>query len=1586
MNPHCILSEKIRVLLIDDEISLLGPMKVYLQDFGYEVDTARNGAEAFELIHKNSGFYDVALIDYSLIPGPNGIEIMKQIKSIHPHIECIMITGWGLENRHQALREGAFRYIEKNEDKQELALHTRAAAQQVRLRMLGQTMLAEHNLDNLLKAIVASSLALVFADDAAIIIEDKYSKELKLFHLESSQFVHPLITLNPIVWHDIFSRQEIVSIPDLITTSTFDEQLASAEHRSFIGLPIPGENKIIGVLYLFSHQPHHFDEYSNTAVLQTMTSYAAMAVLNAWADNELKQHSKHMEALVSVSQRLAGCSNLEAQYNLAWEFVRDQLDISTFIIAMHQPENDVLTFPIGYDEDQPLLIETRSLNAHENWGVSGFVIKTGQEVLWQNNEEELSYCEQNRIIPFVHGKKCQCCFYLPIVIDHQVTGVISVQSNKADAFPDFLLDACRALGNQLAAAMQNTRLYTAQEQRANEADTLRKTTLALSASIELNSIFGTILTELKKVVPYDTASVQLLRENRQGKYFEIITGNDFPDLDSIIGQRFPIDGPYPNSEVYQQNKPVIVSNVREKYKIFCTPPHDGVPINEWLGIPMLVGERLIGLIALDKQQTSYYTQYHCQLAEAFAAQASAAVDNACHHEETERANRLLKSLEEYTRHIRADKEPLKLFHETARLATQLLQWSVGATFVYSPHLGELELEIVYQLPEKLQGSRISDQQGLIGLAARSGDIQYIPSVTNNLVIEELFEKLSIKSAIVVPLKYAGIVDRILLIGDYKEIDITETDIEILERFAAQASIALQTSRLFDKEQHQVKQLYILRKISEAIEARKDISIILHIIMTGITAGYGLGFNRAVLLRIQGDSIIGLKAIGHQDAVTARCDWEESHKKKLDEFDKFLLALEEGYIESTPLGDLFDNKSLSLSVQEREIVLKQLEENRVLRVTPRTLAEFPTFSDLFKPTTDSLIAPIRSANQVIGLVIVDNKFTQTPITSQDEEALLTFAKTVAVALENHQAFNELRRSQERLQKTRLAACEVAKVTAQGILQNTLISIREAAREVLGCSLFTLYVYDSSKNCFTDFEHYGTNGEGIIREPENIKPTSTAWTILRLSIPYYYYSNNSSTDPVFKGDFVEKEKVKATLGVKLTYQKKPVGVIFLNYREEHVFEDEELETTLMFAELAASAIQNAQYFDLVNRQKRYLQVLFEAGNLITSSLSAHDRLIRIAEQARKLTGASGPPALFCDVLLIEDGHLNFKVTIPEEYRPTYTLYDINSHPIGVIGRAYLKRKSQVVSNTKQDIDYRVSSVRTLSEVAVPMKDQDGNVIGVINIESTEPNAFDKEDKTQLEFLAIQAAIAISNVKVYEELRISKGIIGGRTALAWMGMANTFWRHSIEKDVNTIQGEIELLKHKIKHSQYDRLDDHLTKIERKAAAVQAKPFVPPLSSEEGIDAILLNQLISQRTEQRTLSKYAVLNQSYSLPDHYVCYASREWLRRAFDVIVDNAIQAISYSEHKEITIGTRLLNTKTAEIFIADTGAGIPEEIRARIGMEKIEKPEDAVGLGMGLLMAQTILAAFGGSISVNKTGPSGTEIALKIPTCEYNIRER
>jgi len=105
------MKKKAKVLVVDDEAIIRESLRDWLSDVGHQVLIAENGPQALEIIEKEKP--SIAIVDL-VMPGMDGIELLKRAKEISPHIEVIIITAYGsVPTAITAMREGAYDYIEK---------------------------------------------------------------------------------------------------------------------------------------------------------------------------------------------------------------------------------------------------------------------------------------------------------------------------------------------------------------------------------------------------------------------------------------------------------------------------------------------------------------------------------------------------------------------------------------------------------------------------------------------------------------------------------------------------------------------------------------------------------------------------------------------------------------------------------------------------------------------------------------------------------------------------------------------------------------------------------------------------------------------------------------------------------------------------------------------------------------------------------------------------------------------------------------------------------------------------------------------------------------------------------------------------------------------------------------------------------------------------------------------------------------------------------------------------------------------------------------------------------------------------------
>ena len=172
------MREQPKVLVVDDEDSVVVTIKAILQLDGYDVDTTTSGARAREMVREAE--YDLVLTDLRLEDG-DGLDVLKAVRESYPETVTIMLTGYAsLESAIHALRAGAYDYLVKPSEVEELRA---TVARGLERRRLGQELhervaeLAELN----------SSLQRRI-DEATVELKERY-EQLKELDRMKSQFL-----------------------------------------------------------------------------------------------------------------------------------------------------------------------------------------------------------------------------------------------------------------------------------------------------------------------------------------------------------------------------------------------------------------------------------------------------------------------------------------------------------------------------------------------------------------------------------------------------------------------------------------------------------------------------------------------------------------------------------------------------------------------------------------------------------------------------------------------------------------------------------------------------------------------------------------------------------------------------------------------------------------------------------------------------------------------------------------------------------------------------------------------------------------------------------------------------------------------------------------------------------------------------------------------------------------------------------------------------------------------------------------------------------------------------------------------------
>ena len=218
------------------------------------------------------------------------------------------------------------------------------------------------------------------------------------------------------------------------------------------------------------------------------------------------------------------------------------------------------------------------------------------------------------------------------------------------------------------------------------------------------------------------------------------------------------------------------------------------------------------------------------------------------------------------------------------------------------------------------------------------------------------------------------------------------------------------------------------------------------------------------------------------------------------------------------------------------------------------------------------------------------------------------------------------------------------------------------------------------------------------------------------------------------------------VPLMHKSRPIGALNILSRNRDQFTHRDVAIVRQFAAHVAVALANARLFERSRRDADAFETLAEIGREVASVLDLDQLFARIAQLTKRVINYRT-----FGIFLLDEARGDLEVKLAVKYGEKVEVPRI---PLGegLIGYAALHREPVLVADVSTDERYinLVPDVR--SELAIPLLLKD-RCIGVVDLESPELDAFTKRDVEILTLLASQAAVAIENARLYEQVRANE-----------------------------------------------------------------------------------------------------------------------------------------------------------------------------------------------------------------------------------------
>jgi|GEM_PF-1483593 len=1336
---------------------------------------------------------------------------------------------------------------------------------------------------------------------------------------------------------DVFSRVILEGRYTLVTQEELD-QLPASFIEAFVPdllliiVPLLARDQVIGLLVADNKFTRSPITQEDIEALLTFANTAAVAIDNIRLFREIEVARERLRSFYEASNTLVSSQDPE-------QVLQDTVEracaatgaCGANIILIDQIGQCRYLITTGMDKPSDLQKRVRPN------GLSVKIVLTGEPEVIEDTGKQ-----RHRVNASAYERGIRALLGLPVSLKGKRTGVMWIEYDQPRYFSGYEIDSMQLYVNQAAIAYDSVR-------RIKELDHMRQAAEALAGVAGLQEVLEQITHNAREVLQADSAVIWSYDKARD---LFILKNSVAAGIPVELWEKFQKVGPSKGGTAYtvMERGWVGVTNVDDlqQYSFLGEATRNllgQAGARSFQGIALIVSEETLGVLYVNYNRLRSFSEEEQEIAKTFANHAALALKKARLLEQESKARD--------TARVVAGVTVLENLENTLSSLVQgtqsVLDCDATVLYTYDQDLAMLGYPPIMagvRYPERTQEfPQLPSGHFIFDLFERS-KAYIVENVPNDPILgnKRFFLDEQIESCIAIPLRVGERKVGIMFVNYRTPHRFTDDELTNIDLFANQAAVAIRNAQLYERVQKRARALETLYEAGRAVTSSLNSEEILWVIAE--QSWHLIDTSRfSNLVIMAGNKLRSVAA------------YPPEHSAKIQKV----------------IGNIDLNGSGPIGIMGRAVKTGQAHligditgDNDYIKYNPDTLSE--------------LAVPIKRGVEIMGVINVESS-NRNAFDAEDQRTLEALAAQAAIAIENARLFEQTQRRTHLLD----AAAQVARgATAILDIDELLHETVRLIVERFDCYHAAVFLLDKEGEYAILRAAYPEGDERLLKPDHKLRVGHEGIVGFVAQAGKSHFALDVSQDPYY---IPNMPLTQAEMTFPLITHERVIGVLDAQSTKVGDWRDEDIATLQTMADQLANAIHNAQLYQQVAERLAEVNTLQQVAVSLAGALELNEVLSLIMSGAMKLTNTPG-----VSVLLWDAQREKFTQGLRIDERGTLYPYEIKARSKGGIARKIMdERRPVVVPDARQVSNFNPAFFEQgyLSSLGAPLVCQD-KAIGVLYVHDREPRQFPERQIVFLEALASQAAVAIDRARhyeelkqTYEELKRTKGLVGTRTALAWMGIATSTWRHAIDKHALTIREQTQLLRRNLGQlastNQIPQLNDRLATIERLAGKILEKPLTPPLTAEEGVESVTINDLIGERAKQLWQNepyKTARLQIDLQLSGAATVKISREWLRRAFDILVDNAVDAVVERKTREIKIGTRMGNDG-AEIFVSDTGPGLPPEIQAKIGLEVIEKPEDARGLGMGLLMAQTIVQTYSGQLRVGSTGPGGTVMVIWLP---------
>ena len=602
---------------------------------------------------------------------------------------------------------------------------------------------------------------------------------------------------SPLTQRAIAERQAFVinDVPAWNADLGSAQVIQGEEPMSLLVAPLMSGSEFRGRISLQNLDRTNAFSDGDLRLLSTLASSLSVALENLRLFDETRRlltetdrRAAELAIVNSIQRNLAAELDVQAMYELVGERASDVFDTQVVDIAIFDDAKEQMRFPFQLERGERFPDHPGPII-----GFRRHVLETREPLLVASRlaeqAEELGQPAQ------LIGEPARSAIFAPLSVGDDILGVISLQNlDREEAFDERDVSLLTTIAASLSVALRTGRLIDETRQRVAELGTINAVGEAITEQMEVVPLLAIVGERARQAYDADIAYVALLDDERAMIDFPyyVEAGGTQPQEPLPFGEGL-------TSLVIQRRQPLLLNRVEDWTALGQRGV--GTRAMSWLGVPILAGDRAIGVISV--QSTTVEGRFSASdvtLLATIAANVGVAVQNARLYAETRRRADEMAALAEVGREMSATLELSVVLELIADRARTLLEADASAVFLPKADGNVLHaLVATGDIAEELRADSITRGEGIIGDIVVSGQAEVVNHTWSDPRAQHIEGTIDTDDdrLMAAPLTVRGEVAGVLAVwrGNGSEL-FTNADLDFLVGLSQQAAIALQNARLF----------------------------------------------------------------------------------------------------------------------------------------------------------------------------------------------------------------------------------------------------------------------------------------------------------------------------------------------------------------------------------------------------------------------------------------------------------------------------------------------------------------------------------------------------------------------------------------------------------------------------------------------------------------------------------------------------------------------------------------------------------------------------------------------------------------------